>query len=321
MLIMLLDLRYALRQILRDKAFTTIVVVTLALGIGVNTAMFTILESLLWKPMPFDKPEQLVTVWEKNPRGTRDNVANANNYFAWHDRNRSFDSMAATTPTRANLGGDGEPEQVRGMLVTREYLDVLRVKPALGRAFIDPEMEPNAPPAAILSYDLWQRRFAGEASILGRRIVVNNRACTVVGVMPRGFRPPMFRSDLWMPLQLDRSKVNRGRYLMTLARLKEGAALEAAAADMDGIAKQLERERPDYNSKWGASVIALQEYASGSMRLPLLILLGAVGLVLLIACANIANLMLVRGAGREREMAISGGGGGQWIQAGETGDD
>lgn len=211
-----------------------------------------------------------------------------------------------------NLTGGGEPEQVPALSVTPHFLPILGVAPALGRTF-RPEEEGPAQSIAVLSHGLWQRRFGSDARVLGKTITVNNESYTVVGVMPPGSSFPNRKAELWLPWPVDRAPAQRGRFLSTVVRLKPGVTLADARAEMKALAAQLERERPDFNAKWSANVVPLDEQAVGEVRPALLVLLGAGGLFLLLACVNLANLLLIRGAGRARQLAVRAAlGAGRW---------
>ncbi|HKW97997.1 MAG TPA: ABC transporter permease [Bryobacteraceae bacterium] len=300
------DLRYGVRLMRRSPGFSIVAVATLAMGIGANTAIFSVVNAVLLEPLPFPEPERLVRVWESMPaRDQHRNVVNGVNFLDWRERTRSFAAMAAMTDLPANLTGDGEPEALPGMQVSPEFFQVLGISPVIGRGFTAEEGIPGKDDRAVLSYGLWQRRFGGDRNILGRKIGINGAPVTVVGVMPRGFTLPDMRAEVWTPLPIVRNKDwEGGRFLSVIARLKPGMSLERARADVAGVAKQTSEERPAMNKNWSAEVFPLLEDVTLDVRLPLVVLLAAVAFVLLIACANVANLLLMRAAGRLREIAV-----------------
>jgi predicted permease len=301
---LLQDFKYALRALRRSPGFAAVVVLTLALGIGANTAIFSVVDGVLLTPLPYRDPGRLVVVWEAKGTSTH-NVVNPVNYMDWHDRATSFSGLAALTWAGLTFAGD-QPERVSGRSVTPDFFGVLGASPMLGRTFSADESRPNGPPVIVLSEGLWRRRFGADSAILGRAVPVAGGSARVIGVMPASFRPmPLGREEYWEPMRLDWSDhVRSGRYAMVVGRLKDGVTLERAQAEMAGIARQLAAEVPDYDTGWSTTVLPLMEQVVGQSRRIILVLLGAVSLVLLIACANVANLMLARAATRERELAV-----------------
>jgi putative ABC transport system permease protein len=307
------DLRYAIRTCLRAPVFTMVAVLALALGIGANTAIFTIVHAVLLERLPYQDPDRLVAVWETSARrpGRSNTVAPAN-FIRWGERATVFDGLAGFAETRINLTDAGNPEELVAENVTAPYFSVLGVPPMLGRVFTPSESADPESSAVVLSGEVWQRRFGSDPSIVGRVIRLNGRPRTVVGVMPAGFRlflkagslvgkPP----DLWVPFVLPpAAREPRGRYLSSIARLKAGVPVAAAQSQMNALAASFAAEMPQFDTGWGVKVVPLHDELSGALHPALLVLSGAVAFVLLIACANVANLLLARGAARHREIAI-----------------
>jgi len=301
------DVRFALRALARRPGFALVAVLTLAVGIGANTAVYSIAEAVLLRPLPFREPDRLVLVWERNViRDRTRNVVNPGNYLEWRDRNGVFESLAAFSPWSMNLTGEGEPVRLDVGAVTANFFSTLGVSPALGRAFADEDGRPGARDVVILSDGLWKRRFGGDLRVLGRDVMLNGRPATVLGVMPAGFEVPP-GSELWVPFTIGEGGLqrnDRGRFLLTVARLKPGVTVKHAQGAMEGIAAQLVSERPDFDTGWSVLVASLHADLVRDAKPAVLVLFGAVALLLLIACGNLANLLLVRSLARGREIAI-----------------
>ena len=301
------DLRYGLRTLVKNPGFTIVAVIALALGIGANSAIFSVVNTVLLRPLPYKNPDQLVMVWEDDTKGgyPRDTPA-VGNYIDWRDQNQVFESMAAMADLSVNMTGSGEPERISGQLVSANLFSLLGVEPQLGRAFLPEEDQPNGNCVVTLSHGLWQRRFGSDKNIIGKALTLNGGSCTVVGVMPPTFQFPNRETELWTPIAFSPQQVtNRRRhYLEVIARMKPGVTLQQAQAEMNTIAVRLQQQYPDQNADLGAAVTPLHEHLTGDIKPALLILLGAVGFVLLVACANVANLLLARAAVRQKEIAI-----------------
>jgi putative ABC transport system permease protein len=303
---LLSNLRSTLRQVKRNPGFFAVAVAALALGIGANTAIFSAVEAILLRPLPYADPNRLVMVWEDASFiGFANNTPAPANYVDWRTQNQVFTDMAATRFTSASLTGDGKPEQLFGRRVTPNFFDVLGVQPVVGRAFTFEEDKAQSA-VVVLSYGVWQRRFGGDNSIAGRTVLLNGVQTRILGVMPKGFFFREREVDFWTPTAFTPQQwAQRGNhFLNVVARLKPGVTRERAAQDMEMVAKHLQQQFPDSNAKLGAVVVPVQQDYAGEARTGLWVLQIASLFVLLIACSNLANLLLVRSTGRRREIAV-----------------
>jgi predicted permease len=310
--ILLQDLRYGVKALLKTPLFTTIAIATVALGIGANTAIFSIVNAVLLRPLPYKDPGRLVSLFEQSENGEVNGVS-LPNFLDWRDQNQVFEQMAAYRWQAFNLTSIEDPQLLDGWYVSSDFFPVLGVNPILGRTFLPEEEKADGTRVVLLSYRLWQRQFGGDPNLIGQTVTINAQDYTVVGIIPHDFRlygstgdGPMRPIDLWMPVSLWAYDMMYRGFPSTsvIARLKAGISLEQARANMATIARQLEQQYPKTNTGVGVRVVSLHEAVAKDTRPALLVLLGAVGFVLLLACANVTNLLLARAAARHREVAI-----------------
>jgi predicted permease len=317
------DIRYALRLLIKQPGITAIAILTLALGIGANTAIFSAVNAVLLRPLPYPDEDRLVMIWEKRPtEGVFDNVVSPADFLDWQHMQQAFDAIAGMTPVTADLTGAGEPVRLSAGFVSPPFFDILGVKLPLGRTFRSEEATIGQHRVVILGDKLWRERFSGDPAIVGRRILLNSVPHEVVGVLPATFEFPDTELELWAPLALvggPRLPSRTIHFLNVYGRLKEGMSLQQARVDMDRVGAQLAVEYPNANQNHSAHVAMLRDELQAPVRDGLLALLAAVGFVLLIACVNVANLLLAKAASRRREMAVRAAlGAGRWRLAGQA---
>jgi len=303
---LLRDLRFSARSLLKRPALTFIAIATLAIGIGANSAIFSTVNALLLKPLPFPDPDRIVAVWEQLPsRGVERNELSVANYLDWNAQNQTFEQLGMYRWWSTNLTGADSPERVQGFLVTPNFLDIVGVKPLMGRGFSAEENQPGKDSVALLTYSLWQRRFGADPNIVNKTISTNGITRTVIGVMPPEFNYPK-GAEIYGPLAMtpDLTRNRQNHSYLGIGRLKPGATIQGAQAELNTIAAQLEKQYPETNTGRGVVVYPVLEDTVRMYSTALWVMMAAVGFVLLIGCANVANLTLARATGRQREIAL-----------------
>ena len=311
------DVRYGLRILAKSPGFAAIAVLTLALGIGANTAIFSVLNAVVLRRLPFDKPDQLIQLWEDpSGTGTGRNSVSGGVFADWRQQSQSFQQISALWQVEANLTGGDQPERLSGAQVCAGFFDLLRVRPVLGRTFLAEEERPGHEQVVVLGHALWQRCFGAKTALLGQTISLDGRPYTVIGVLPEGFQFLSRDIEYWTPFGWGSAWWHQSRdnnRLRVFARLKDGVTIDQARAEMRILTERLKPVYPVYKKEWGVTLVSLSESLVGDVRLPLLALMGAAVFVLLIACVNVANLVLVRAASRQRELAVRAAlGAGRW---------
>jgi hypothetical protein len=293
------DLRYAIRTLAKAPGFTAIVILILALGIGANTAVFSVLKAAFLQPLPYPEPDELTVLWNRGETGGR-GPASGPDYLDWRSESSTFEEMGAFWTRQYNLSGDGEPERLYGLVTTGSLWDLLQVQPHMGRRIVSSDEEEGSTGVVVLSHALWRRRFGADPEILGRSIRVDGRPHTVVGVMPQGFQVPSPSwhynppQELWTPFPLTRQNRNRGSHSYpVVGRLRDGITVEVAQEDMSALSRRLAERYPETNAGNYAWIVPIHRAMYGSVGIQMLLIFGAAGLVLLVACGNVASLQLV----------------------------